>query len=304
MQNILKKSVNFFIVEPARKILALILAFGLWLFVAIEGTYTYEREIPVIYTNLSDNYIITESVTKLKVTFNGKGKYLFGIWASPPKVICDLADVVPGRNVISTKDLTIPIKDLVVNYSARFINVDVDEKVTKVVKPFIPLKGHSKNGWVISRIEFLDTLNISGAKKILQKLKGVVTESLNISNKSATFEKSLKIEPVSEPIELSHSNIRIRVVIDSLSLRTFTEMSVVVLKNPGQRVRIMNTVIDTLIVSGARDGLDKLSKEDIIVRIKVSDLVPGEYFLSPEIIMPEFISLVYSKPQVIKVVIY
>ncbi|MEO0155985.1 MAG: hypothetical protein ABIL07_02605, partial [candidate division WOR-3 bacterium] len=82
MQNVLKKVVNFFIVDPPRKILALILSFGLWLFVAIDGTYTYEREIPVVYTNLSDNYIITESVPKLKVSFNGKGKNLFGIWAS------------------------------------------------------------------------------------------------------------------------------------------------------------------------------------------------------------------------------
>ncbi|MEO0122849.1 MAG: hypothetical protein ABIL69_02460 [candidate division WOR-3 bacterium] len=304
MQNVLKKVVNFFIVDPARKIFALILSFGLWLFVAIDGTYTYEREIPIVYTNLSDNYIITESVPKLKVSFNGKGKNLFGIWASPPKIICNLADVVPGRNVISTKDLTIPIKDLSVNYNAKFINVDIDEKIIKVVKTFVPIKGHPKDGWVISKIEVLDTLNVSGAKKILQKLEGVVTESLNVSNKSATFEKSLKIEPIAEPIEISRDNIRIRVVIDSVSLKTFTEINVIVLKNTGQRVRIMNTVIDTLIISGTRDRLDNLNKEDIIARIKVSDLVPGEYFLSPEIILPEFISLVYSKPQVIKVFIY
>ncbi len=304
MHNVLKKIVNFFIVDTARKILALILAFGLWLFVAIEGNYSYEREIPVIYTNLSDNYLITGSVTKLKVLFNGKGKNLFGIWASPPKLICDLTYVVPGRNVISTKDLIMPIKDLVVNYSTKFINVDIDEKETITIRPSIPIKGLPKNGYAISMIDILDTLSITGAKNFLKKFEGVVTESLNISNKAASFEKTLKIESLGEPIKISRDNIRIRVVIDSAVQKTFTEINVAILKNTAQRVKILNNNIDTLIVSGARARLDKLSKENISVRIKVSDLVPGEYFLSPEIIVPDFISLVYLKPQVIKVFIY
>jgi len=304
MQKVLKSVINFFVVDPVRKFLALIMAFGLWLFVAVEGVYNYEREIPISYINLSDYYVITESGTKLQVTFNGKGKNLFGIWASPPRIICDLTEVVPGRNVISTRDLKIPVKDLNVNFSSKFITVDIDEKAVKFVKPLIPIKGSPKNGYAISTIEILDSILATGAKKTLQRLNEIVAETLNVNNKSATFETSLRIESVLEPVKFSKEIIRLRVVIDSSVQKTFTEIGINILKNAGQKVKIDNYKIDTLIISGAHNRLDKMVRDDIIVRIRVSDLVYGEYFLSPEIIMPEFVSLVYSKPQVIKVYIY
>uniref|UniRef100_A0A7V1EJ13 YbbR-like domain-containing protein n=1 Tax=candidate division WOR-3 bacterium TaxID=2052148 RepID=A0A7V1EJ13_UNCW3 len=304
MQKVLKTFINFFVVDPARKVLALVLAFGLWLFVAVEGVYNYEREIPISYINLSDHYVITESGTKLQVKFNGKGKNLFGIWASPPRIICDLTEVVPGRNVISTKDLIVPVKDLTVNFNTKFITVDIDEKAVKFVKPLIPIKGSPKNGYAISTIEVLDSVIATGAKKTLQKLSEVIAETLNVNNKSATFETSLRIASVLESVKFSKENIRLLVVIDSSAQKTFTDIGINILKNVGQKVKMDNYNIDTLVISGAKNRLDKMNRNDVIVRISISDLVSGEYFLSPEIIMPDFISLVYSKPQVIKVNIY
>ncbi|MEO0206193.1 MAG: hypothetical protein ABIL22_05920, partial [candidate division WOR-3 bacterium] len=129
MLKILKSIVRFFTVEPARKILALLFAFGLWLFVAIDGTYNLEREIMISYTNLPDNYIVTDSLTKVRISFNGKGKALFGIWVNPPRVECNLSDVVPGKNVIFTKDFVVPLKDVLINYGVKFVNVEIDEKI-------------------------------------------------------------------------------------------------------------------------------------------------------------------------------
>ncbi|MGB9720063.1 MAG: CdaR family protein [bacterium] len=304
MLKILKSILGFFTLEPARKILALLFAFGLWLFVAIDGRYSYEREILVKYTSLPEAYIITDSLTKLKISFSGKGKALFGIWANPPEAECNLSEVVPGKNVISTKDLAMPLEDVLVNYGAKFINVEVDEKVSKTVKPLIPIKGVLKNGFSISTIESLDTIQITGPKKILQKLNEVSVESLDVKNQSATFEKTLKLDPVSSLIKFSTENLRVRVVIDTSDQRIFTNVPVNILKNAGQKIWISNQSIDTLIVQGARSQVSGLIKENIGLRIKTTDLVGGEYDLSPEIILPEFLSSVYIKPQRIKVVVY
>jgi len=304
MLKILKTIARFFTIEPARKILALILAFGLWIFVAIDGTYNYDKEIVVSYTNLPDAYIITDSVVKLKVSFNGKGKTLMGIWSSSPKALCNLSEVVPGKNVISTKDCVVPVKDVVINYGTKYINVEIDEKITKPIKPSISVKGGLKNGFSISAIEILDTISITGPKKILQRLNEVNTESLDVKNQSSTFEKKLKIESVSGQIKFSKDNITVKVVIDSSSQGVFTDLVINIVKNSGQGVRILTPSIDTLIVSGAQSRINNLHKEELVVRLKTTDLVPGEYYLSPEIVLPDFLIPVYIKPQRLKVLVY
>ncbi|MGQ9816681.1 MAG: hypothetical protein ACUVQ3_01835 [bacterium] len=304
MLQILKTILKFFTVEPARKILAALFAFGLWLFVAVEGMYNYERDIAVIYTNLPDTYIITKSEAKLKVIFSGKGKNLIGIWLSPPKAMCNLSDVVPGKNVISTEDFVVPVKDIVANYKVKYVNVEIDEKQTKWIKPLIPIKGSLKNGFAISAIEVLDTLSATGPKNILRQLDGVITESLDVNNQFATFEKRLKIESSMEHVKFSKNNVTVRVMVDSLIQWSFTAVAVNVLKNQGQIVRVLNPHIDTIVISGAKSRINNIKKEEITVRIKTTDLVSGEYYLSPEIILPDFLTAVYYQPQRLKVLVY
>jgi|UniRef100_A0A7V3RGD2 YbbR domain-containing protein len=304
MQKFLKVILGFFTIEPARKILALILAFGLWLFVAIDNTYNYEMEIPVIYVNLPDRYTIVDSVAKLRVLFSGKGRNLINIWATPPRAICSLEEVVPGKNVIATKDLQIEVKDVTVNFYAKFINIEIDDKITKIVRPVIPIKGSPKDGFAISHIDVPDTILATGAKRFLQKLSRVLTESLDVKNQTTSFEKILKIESLPECIKLSRKDLKVKVFIDSLSQKAFTDLPILIIKNPGQRVRISSSTIDSLVITGAKSRLDELQKEKILVQIKVGDLVPGDYYLVPEIILPDFLSPVYTMPQRLQVQVY
>ncbi len=304
MLKILNSIVRFFTSDLARKILALLFAFGLWLFVAIDGTYNFEREIMISYTNLPDNYIVTDSLARLKISFTGKGRALFGIWVNPPKAKCNLAEVVPGKNVISTKDFVIPLEDVLANYGAKFINVEVDDKISKTVKPLISVKGSLKDGFSLSTIEILDTIIATGPKKILQKLNEVGVESLDVKNQSASFEKNLRLDPVSSLVKLSSENVRVKVVIDTADQKIFTTVPLDILKNAGQKVWISNQFVDTLIVQGARNVVSGLIKQNIGLRINTTDLVSGEYYLSPEIILPEFLTSLYIRPQRIKVIVY
>ncbi len=304
MLKILRAILHFFTIELARKILAVIFAFGLWLFVVIEGTYSYEKQIKVIFTNLPDAYIATNLIDKIKVTFNGKGKVLMGLWLSPPRAICDLTDVVPGKNVISTKNFEIPVKDVLVDYEVKYVNIEVDEKVTKVIKPLIPIRGSLKNGYSISTIEVLDTLSATGPKKILQGLNWVNTESLDVKNQSATFEKKLKVETISEFVKFSKDNILVKVIIDTTEQRLFTKIPVNVVKNQGQVVKVFDPYIDTIIVIGAQNRISSITKDIITVRVKTTDLVSGEYYLTPEITLPDFFTPLSYQPQRVKVLVY
>jgi hypothetical protein len=261
-------------------------------------------EIPVIYVNLPDRYTIVDSVAKLRVLFSGKGRNLINIWATPPRAICSLEEVVPGKNVIATKDLQIEVKDVTVNFYAKFINIEIDDKITKIVRPVIPIKGSPKDGFAISHIDVPDTILATGAKRFLQKLSRVLTESLDVKNQTTSFEKILKIESLPECIKLSRKDLKVKVFIDSLSQKAFTDLPILIIKNPGQRVRISSSTIDSLVITGAKSRLDELQKEKILVQIKVGDLVPGDYYLVPEIILPDFLSPVYTMPQRLQVQVY
>ncbi|MEO0190230.1 MAG: hypothetical protein ABIL18_04535, partial [candidate division WOR-3 bacterium] len=255
-------------------------------------------------TNLPDKYIITDSLAKLKVIFKGKGKNLFGIWASPPKAFCNLAEVVQGKNLISVRDLIIPVTDVTIDYKVKFINVEIDEKTSKYFKAIVPVKGSPKPGYAIASIEVYDTVIATGAKKFLQNLNEIYTESLDVKNQALTFERNISVKQISEPIIISPENIRIKVVIDSSSQKVFTDLRINVLKNAKQTVRIKNSTIDTLVVVGARSRLDKLHKEEINARVEVTDLVPGEYLLPVDVLLPDFCNVVNVKPQRVQIVVY
>jgi YbbR domain-containing protein len=297
---------NFIIKDPIRKIFAIIFAFGLWFFVAIDNNYQYEKEIKIVYTDMSESLIIVDSVPKINIILTGRGGSLLNIWAAPPKARCNLSKSKIGENKIPVKKIVIPIgfSDVKINYNTPSISIKIDKKISKKMKINVPIKDSLKEGYSISDIIILDTIDVIGPRELLQNLNEIATETLNIRNKSSTFTKELKIAKISSLFQMSKDRVQIQVKVDVTVEKLFTNISLKLIFTPNQRVSSEKIFLDTLIVSGSRNIMEKLRKRDLSVKIKLTEFSAGEYNLPASIILPDHIKPVYSNPERFKIKIY
>lgn len=292
--------------NPIRKILAVIFAFGLWFFVALDKNYIYEKYIEIIYINLADSLMIVDAAPRINVSFIGRGGSLLSTWAAPPKAHCDLENKRTGTSTIPTKELLIPVgfPDLRLAYITPSITVTIDKRITKIIKVSVPFKGELKQGYSISDIVVLDTVSVTGPRNSLLDQKEVLTETLDVKNKRSSFLTKARIAETSELFEFSIENIHVEVKIDTTVERLFTNIPLTLLFTPEQRVSSEKIGLDTLIVQGPSKRMNSLKKKDITVKIRLTKLPAGEHDLPATIILPQYIKPVNSVPKKFKIEIH
>jgi YbbR domain-containing protein len=292
--------------DPMRKIFAIIFAFGLWIYVAIGNNYSYQRGIKISYANLPDSFLIVDSISKIDVTFSGRGGALFTIWAAPPKAQCDLRDKDIGEITISPEELRIPVGygPLRIDYNTAAFNVTIDKKIEKEVKITVPIRGALKQGYAINRVSVLDTVHVLGPQKTLQNLTEIATETLSVRNRSTSFEKELRLEIPSTLLSVTRKSVNVTVDIGPTIQKTLTFVPLILVYSPGQNVRVNKNHLDTLIVVGTPPKINDLQLDDIEVRINLTKLDVGEYDLPAEVILPEHIMPIHSVPRKFNITIY
>ncbi|MGD9380503.1 MAG: CdaR family protein [candidate division WOR-3 bacterium] len=295
----LRSILRFITRDPARKIFAIIFAIGLWIYVAIGNNYSYRREIQVIYTNLSDSFMIVDSVSRIDVTFHGRGGALFSIWAAPPKAQCDLKEKTPGTTTLSTEALRIPVGygPLRIDYNTPAFDITIDNKIQKRVEVAVPVKDALKKGYAINRVSALDTVTVVGPQRTLRNINEIATETLSVRNRSRSFEKELRLEIPSALLNLNRKSVNVAVDIAEATQKTLTFVPLVLIYSPTQSVRVNKSYLDTLTVTGTREKIDELELDDIEVKINLTKLEPGDYELPAEVVLPKHITPTYSVPR-------
>lgn len=301
-----KSIVRSLISNPVRKILAIIFAFGLWFFVALDKNYVYKKDIKIVYTNLSDSLMITDSTPMINVSLIGRGGSLLSSWAAPPKARCDVMGMKLGRNTIQTTDLMIPLgfPDLRLVFNIATIDVTIDEKITRIMKVKVPTKGELKKGYSISDIVVIDTVSVTGPRNVLFNQDAVLTETLDIKNKQSSFLARLDIEDTSDLFKFSKKQVQVEVKVDTTVRRSFTNIPLTLIFTPEQRVSSEKISLDTLTVEGPAAEINNLKKKDITVKVKLTTLQAGEHNLPATIELPQYIKPIKSVPKVFNITIY
>jgi YbbR domain-containing protein len=295
----LKKIIAYITHDPVRKIFALIFAFGLWIYVAIGNNYSYQRGIRIVYTNLPDSFIIVDSISNIDVNFSGRGGALFSIWAAPPKAQCDLRNKATGKITISPQELKIPVgySPVRIDYNTSAFSVEIDKRIVKEMKIRVPIKGTPKQGYAVDDIWALDTVYVVGPQRMLTNVSELNTETLIVRNRSSSFQKELRVEKPSSLFIISRRSVNVMVKIDQTIQRTLTYVPLILLYSPNQVVRADKSYLDTLVVIGTPRRIKNLSLNDIEIKINLTKLGPGDYNLPAEVLLPEYLTPVYSVPR-------
>lgn len=298
--------VQFIVYNPVRKIVAIIFAFGLWFFVALGNKYQYKKDISIVYTNIPNSFILVDSVPTLTVVFNGRGGALLSTWAASPKALCNLRNAEVGAAAISTRSLAIAtgFGDITINHTVPEIRVTLDSKISESVDVLVPVKGTVHDAYALSDVSVMDTVTATGPAMQFTGINAIAAETLDLKNERSSFEKTVRLVTPSPLFMLSRDVVRVAVRVDTAVEKLFTNIPLTLIFTPQQRVVSEKISLDTLVVRGPRDKVDQLMKKDITVRIRLSQVEPGEYNFPATIILPDYITPVSSQPQRFKVTIY
>ncbi len=204
------------------KLLSLIFAISLWLFVNLKATAERTLQIPVRWENMPSFLQITNEVNdSVRVRVSGPRRILSHLDPSRFPVTLDLSDAKVGLSdyQINEKMIHLPPGLTATVLPPDTIQFKFDLTVTKAVAVRVPVAGRPAEGYEIRRVEAKPArIDIVGAQSEVQALSEVETEPVDVGGKTATFTTRARIvlkQPHVRPAA-GQESVEIRIVIAAL----------------------------------------------------------------------------------------
>ncbi len=184
----------FFTKNPVLKIISLILAVILWLFVKSERTGEIGLVIPVELSGLSSRLIVTNVTDEtVNVRINGPLSQLERLVTKEIRARVDLSRSQPGPNSfeIRPENVNVPQGLKLSQISPSSVGVELDRVADKIVHVKAVVKGKPAEGHRVVTISVDPPyVNLQGARGQLITLKEVFAEEVDISG----LKETVKVE--------------------------------------------------------------------------------------------------------------
>jgi YbbR domain-containing protein len=177
--------------NPTLKVVSLILAVILWLFVKSTSEGEVGLQVPLEFFHCPANLIVTHvNEEAITVRIMGPVAQVDQLSARDGKARIDLSNAKAGTNTfaISPDNFAIPKTLKITQISPATIRVELDPVMGKVVRVKAAVKGEPAAGYRVVRI-VVDppSIKLRGARSHLAQLKEVSTEEIDISGLRETL---------------------------------------------------------------------------------------------------------------------
>jgi len=191
---------------------AYLLAVGLWFMVNMDREFTYTFKLPVVLGELPEGQALLQTIPEtVQVTVNGTGWNLMSLAGDLPTIVLDVrraeVDVLAAaRDLIGSADAL-----TVVRVQPFLLNVRLDERITKRVPVESRLSIEFRNRYDqvgLTRL-FPDSIDIAGAKAILDTIRSWPTKVSDIDGVREALDLTLALQDAPYIIQLSQNQVRI-----------------------------------------------------------------------------------------------
>jgi diadenylate cyclase len=201
------------------KLIALMLAVGLWLAVARDPVAEVAVDVPIEFHNIPENLeISSESIPRAEIRLRGPGRIAHRLQPSDVNAAIELSGLKPGERTfdLTAQQIQHP-KDLeVVQVVPSQFHLLFDARLTRQVAIHPRVVGGFAAGYSIERIVVEPpTITISGPKQHVEVVEAAITDPLDVSGTMdrATF---VRHAYVSDPlVQVANPNpVRVTVIME------------------------------------------------------------------------------------------
>lgn len=242
------------------KLASIVLAVILWAYISSSKSGEVKFKLPVNFSGLEENYIVSKISHKyVVVEIKGNKDDLKNINSKNIKLQVDLTNAEPGdyssyKIQYQKIDFT---DDFKVELYPEEVKLLLEKKVTREI-PVIPIySGYADKGFMAGKIRVNpEYIKITGPASVIKNISLVHTEPISVEDRNSTFKQDVKIEKLNEEeIEYSLSKVNVIVpVINSSEMTTFEIPVIMRNKKKGYRY-LFNTdkVKINIIIPGIKD---------------------------------------------------
>ncbi|MEO1272933.1 MAG: CdaR family protein [Myxococcota bacterium] len=210
---------GWFTENTSLKLIALLLALILYLFVRGDRESVLALYIQVDLNVPAERVLLTEPVEQIKVTVRGKRSALNILEKKREgfrSISIDLSDVETNYYEFSPDMLLLPPGVTVTAIQPPGFSVELDRqglKALDVVPRTVrqPAEGYRVTSWNLtpSKVE------VSGPMSVLEELSAVVTEPIDLTGRTRTFETGARVRSISSRrVSIEPKQVKVQVVIE------------------------------------------------------------------------------------------
>ena len=275
---------DFFLKNTGLKLLSLVFAVSLWLFVNLKATTERDLQLPVRWVNLPNFLEITNPVNDfVRIRVTGPRRILSHLNPTRFPVILDLADAKVGLMDYQISDKMI---SLIPGLKATVLPPDIiqfkfDIIVAKevLVKPRIV--GKPPKGYTLKSIEVNpDRIEIVGAQSEVQGINAVETEVVNVQDLRENIQKDVKVVlnwPHVWP-STDQGHVSVRIVIGEKNIQKIFRRVLIQVKGTSRAVMVQPPRVD-VVLDGPAGKLQSILPENVEVSVHLPEGVDGPYTL-------------------------
>lgn len=281
------------------KLTCLLIAVGLWFWVAIQQTGRSEFEVPVEFQNKPDDLYVTDQSTRnVTVTLQGPKTSLFRTSSSEITAILNLRGQEAGTRTFWSSELTIqqPQGLQVYDVSPQNIRVDLVHRSEKRIPVDPQLNGSLPQGYNYRTSVEPSTATVVGPVDTLEDFNELELSSVTLNNRE-TGTETLDLEamvPAGLKITAPETNsfqVTLEVYRETLN-RTIEDIPVNVENVPaGMRAIVEPSQVDLEVV-GPEPTVRNLQPEDIDVSVPAPQKGSGLKIRVADVSLPEGVEVV------------
>jgi YbbR domain-containing protein len=292
--------------NPGLRIISLLLAVGLWIFVNAGQHNSVEQfDIPVSYHGLPPDFVITNQHPDfVKIQVSGPQTLLSLVDPGRLTLKLDLGGVGDGQSSfkIGLDSFNVPRGTAVTSISPSQIVLDIDRMVVRYLPVHVAIMGKPASGYRIGSIEVTPAqARVRAPSRELAGLQKVDAEAADVTGLAAETERVAAITTSSGLMRIEPTEVTIRVPINPIiTTREFQGVPIAV-RNTDYQSRVQPPKINVT-VRGAKLELGKLDLGDALF-VDGDGMKPGAYNAAVQVQLPQGVELLRLWPDKVKITI-
>lgn len=291
------------------KLLALVLAIGLWYYAVGEEKVQITRSVPLkIELQNATLSVLHVSSENLQVTLAGERNLLNQMTSDEVVAVHKIGSEVEKAGEysfrIEAREIRLPKPQIqVVDIKPEVVQITLDEVIVEKLKVKPNFVGEPAFGYKIKTSEIQLNPNeilIKGPKDEIRKLEFVSTGPIDLVGRIRGFRQMSWVELPEKLQALSDPRIEVQVPIqEEYEEMKFADIAFKVLAstetNYWYEVKPPKV---SFAVRGSKRHLEKLTPESLLAYVDLSKLSPGEHDLPVTVVLPEDVSIQDKTPTV------
>lgn len=287
------------------RILSLMLAIALWLFVnAGQHSSRASFKVPISYRALPAGFVVvSDKPGFVKVEISGPPTLLSLIQPDRLLLRLDLSGVNVGQAVfkITPEMFNLPRHTTMTRLSPSQLVLDVDRLQTREVPIHLATSGEVGRGYRLGTVELVPSMaRVRGPSRMVSKLAYVETEPFDVKGALADVSGTVRLaNPGGGVVLLQDAMVQAHVTVkEAIADRQFADVDVEV-RDTDYKVVVEPKQV-TVSVRGPYFEVNKLDLKGAVY-VEAEGIAPGLHYLPVQVSLPGGIELVRALPQQVKV---